>query len=132
MEGKSEIYYSFCRQEPEADMNTRHCVVCRACQDWREWHCPKCDKCSYGVSNPICENCGYKNLYESCNLFFQQPNSVKEYFIVQPRSYFIQSLFSDGQTNEMKKNWNVKLSKVDYPNWRTEVKVEGQSNGSFH
>ncbi|XP_063427082.1 uncharacterized protein LOC134710629 [Mytilus trossulus] len=113
------LFYSFCRSEPEQCDCTWHCKVCKQCQDWRSWHCSNCNKCAYGISNSICEYCGYKS-------------SGK--FILQPDSYHTEKIEAyEGMytCNKIKDHWNLKLSIDDVPDWTKEVKVDDESSGDF-
>ncbi|VDH99450.1 Hypothetical predicted protein [Mytilus galloprovincialis] len=113
------LFYSFCRSAPEQCDCTWHCKVCKQCQDWRSWHCSNCNKCAYGISNSICEYCGYK----SCGKFVLQPDS---YHTEKIESY--EGMYT---CNKVKDDWNLKLATDDVPEWTKEVKVDDESSGDF-
>ncbi|XP_071150871.1 uncharacterized protein [Mytilus edulis] len=113
------LFYSFCRSAPEQCDCTWHCKVCKQCQDWRSWHCSNCNKCAYGISNSICEYCGYK----SCGKFVLQPDS---YHTEKIESY--EGMYT---CNKVKDDWNLKLATDDVPEWTKEVKFDDESSGDF-
>ncbi|CAC5394384.1 ANO6 [Mytilus coruscus] len=131
-EGWREIFYSFCRFEPEQDNCTWHCDVCKSCEPWRTWHCPKCDKCTYGIANPICEFCGYKDYSSDLELMdLENKRHKDQQFIIQPSTYYWKRMLSKGKTSTVKSDWNIKLSLTDIPDWTNEMKVDGKTTRNF-
>ncbi|XP_063427085.1 uncharacterized protein LOC134710631 [Mytilus trossulus] len=128
LNGWKEIFYSFCRSGPEQDSCTWHCDVCKSCEPWRTWHCPKCDKCTYGKENPICEFCGYKDYSSDFELMdLRNKRHKNQQFIIQPYTYYWEGMFSEGNTSTVKRDWNIKLSLTDIPDWTNEIKVDGKT-----
>ncbi|XP_071150870.1 uncharacterized protein [Mytilus edulis] len=131
--GWKEIFYSFCRSEPQQDNCTWHCDVCKSCEPWRTWHCPKCDKCTYGKENPICEFCGYKDYSSDFELMdLRNERHKNQQFIIQPYTYYWGGMLSEGKTSTLKSDWNIILSLTDIPDWTREMKVDGKITRNFN